>query len=181
MYRSDVGYVYGTHTIGGLLLLNLSPCESFTTLVNLLNRPLPLAFFTQDSGAMSRVYNLFLKAFKYKLPSLHQHISVVLNLQPAQYLESMFLTIFSLHCPLEVVCRIWDVYGFEGDAFLVRCAVGVLTVLESKLYGSGEEVVKLLGWQGSKVRWSLGDEDTFMEAVRGAGKETKQDEVGPNW
>ncbi|KAI5848738.1 hypothetical protein DFP73DRAFT_592350 [Morchella snyderi] len=181
MYRSDVGYVYGTHTVAGLLLLNQSPPETFTTLVNLLNRPLPLAFYTQDYGAMSRVYSLFLKAFKYKLPSLHAHITATLKLQPAQYLEAMFLTLFSLHCPLDIVCRIWDVYGFEGDAFLVRCAIGVLTVLESKLYGSAEEVVRLLGWQGAKVKWDVGNEDSFMGAVRAAGRETKEDEVGPNW
>lgn len=174
MYRSDVGYVYGTHTVAGLLLLNLSPEKAFMTLVNLLNRPLPLAFYTQDSGAMSRVYNLFLKAFKYKLPSLYQHIHVILCLSPPDYLEAMFLTLFSLHAPLEITSRIWDVYGFEGDTFLVRCAIGVMTVLESRLYGSQEEILGTLGW-GARTKWELGSEDVFMEAVRSAGKEEKEE------
>ncbi|KAL7274845.1 hypothetical protein RUND412_002229 [Rhizina undulata] len=169
MYRSDVGYVYGTHTVAGLLLLNLTPEQAFVTLANLLNRPLPLAFYTQDEGAMSRVYNLFLKAFKYKLPSLHQHINQTLRLPPSAYLEPMFLTLFSLHCPLDLTARIWDVYSFEGDSFLVRTAVGVLTVLESRLYGNREEVLKVLGWGAPK--WELGTEDVFMQVVRDAGKE----------
>lgn len=48
MYRSDVGYVYGTHVIAAILLLNLSPPKAFTALCNMLNRPVPLAFYTQD-------------------------------------------------------------------------------------------------------------------------------------
>lgn len=70
MYRSDVGYVYGTHVsilpskcsfaltnpslqaVAGTLLLNQSPEQAFITLANMLNRPLPLAFFTQDEGAV---------------------------------------------------------------------------------------------------------------------------------
>ncbi|CUS11672.1 unnamed protein product, partial [Tuber aestivum] len=52
MFRSNVGYVFGTHVVAGLLLLNLSPEKSFTTLVNLPNCPLPLAFYTQDEGAV---------------------------------------------------------------------------------------------------------------------------------
>ncbi|PWW73717.1 hypothetical protein C7212DRAFT_359559 [Tuber magnatum] len=170
MYRSDVGYVFGTHVVAGLLLLNLSPEQSFITLVNLLNRPLPLAFYTQDESAMSRVYNLFLKAFRYKLPSLYQHIHVILGLPPSMYLEAMFLTLFTLHCPIDIASRIWDIYSFEGDAFLVRTAVAVMTVLESRLYGDAKEVVSLLGWN-VKRRWELGKEDEFIAIVRFAGKE----------
>ena len=81
----------------------------------------------------------------------------------------MFLTLFSLHCPLDVTSRLWDVYVFEGDAFLVRTAIGVLTALEARLYGSREEVVGLLGWRAGV--WGVGREDEFLEVVRKAGKE----------
>lgn len=65
--------------------------------------------------------------------------------------------------------RLWDVYLFEGDAFLVRTAIGVMTALEPQLYGSRDEVVALLGWR-ARV-WRLGGEDEFLETVRAAGKE----------
>ncbi|KAA8900835.1 rab-GTPase-TBC domain-containing protein [Sphaerosporella brunnea] len=169
MYRSDVGYVYGTHTVAAMLLLNQSPEQAFLTLANMLNRPLPLSFFTQDEGAISRSYALFLKAFQYKLPSLHKHIHQNLRLQPNLYLEPMFLTLFSLHCPVDITSRIWDIYSFEGDSFLVRTAVGIMTVLESKLYGSRDEVLKILGWNAGIL--PLGKEDEFMAVVRSAGKE----------
>ena len=152
----------------------------------MLNRPMPLAFFTQDQSAvsrnflmsryqslnfeqMSRSYNLFVKAFQYKLPSLYRHVHLNLRIDPVLYLEPMFLTLFSLHCPVDVTSRIWDVYAFEGDSFLVRTAVGILMALESKLYGDRDEVLGILGWNTNA--WPLGKDDEFMNIVRSAGKE----------
>ena len=40
-------------TVAGMLLLNQSAEQAFVTLANMLNRPLPLAFFTQDDGAVT--------------------------------------------------------------------------------------------------------------------------------
>lgn len=85
------------------------------------------------------------------------------------YLEPMFMTCFALHAPPDLANRMWDVYAFEGDGFLVRAAIGVLMVLESRLYGSRDEVVGMLGW-GAK-QWKLGEEEEFMKIVRAAGKE----------
>lgn len=189
MYRSDVGYVYGTHVIAGLLLLSLPTDTAFIALANILNRPLPLAFYTQDESAISRAYALFLKAFQYKLPSLFAHIHRNLTIPPVAYLEPMWMTLFALHCPPDITNRLWDVYAFEGDAFLVRTAIAVLSALESKLYGSREEVMAVLGWSAT-ARWDLGAamgmvvgegeavgekaetvEEAFMKLVRAAGKE----------
>lgn len=80
----------------------------------------------------------------------------------------MFLTLFSLHCPVDVTSRLWDVYSFEGDSFLVRTAVAILMMLESKLYGSRNEVLDILGWNASV--YPLGRDDEFMAFVRSAGK-----------
>lgn len=118
---------------------------------------------------VGRSYSLFLKAFQYKLPSLYNHINNNLAIPPMAYLEPMFLTVFSLHCPVDIASRIWDVYAFEGDSFLVRTAVAVLTQLESKLYGNRQEILDVLGWDAPV--WNLGKEDEFMAVVRAAGKE----------
>lgn len=103
---------------------------------------------------------------------------MTLALPPPAYLEAMFSTLFSLHIPLDITSRIWDVYAFEGDAFLVRTAIGVLTALESRLYGSRDEVVALLGWRAGV--WGLGKEDDFLAVVRDAGKEEKEVPVAEN-
>ncbi|KAI9746826.1 MAG: hypothetical protein M1835_002376, partial [Candelina submexicana] len=55
MYRSDVGYVYGTHLIAALLSLTLpTPSSTFLLLANALNRPLPLCFHTNDPSGISQ-------------------------------------------------------------------------------------------------------------------------------
>ncbi|KAI9782484.1 MAG: hypothetical protein M1839_004970 [Geoglossum umbratile] len=171
MYRSDVGYVYGTHLMAAHLLLNLSPSSAFLTLANLLNRPLPLAFQTSDPTAISRAYTLVQRALAYKFPCLHTHLTRTLNLPPHTYLDPMFRTLFTLRLPLDIASRLWDVYVFEGDAFLVRTAVGVLGRLEARLYGGKEDVLKLLGWGVGRECWDVGAEDEFLLKVREAGKQ----------
>ncbi|KZF26786.1 RabGAP/TBC [Xylona heveae TC161] len=170
VYRPDLGYIYGTHRIAGVLLLNLSPSESFRTLANLLNRPLPLAFLTRDESAVHRAYDITLRALQYKLPRLYDHLCNHLMLHPDAFIEPLFTTLFTRCVPLDIVTRIWDVYVFEGDKFLVRTAVALLAKLESKLYGNRGEVLKEIGWS-STTTWDLGREDDFMMSVRSAGKE----------
>ncbi|KAF3930869.1 Drainin [Dactylella cylindrospora] len=166
VYRKDIGYTFGLHAVAANLLLNLAAPDAFQALANLLNRSLPLSFYIQDEPQITNIYNAFLRAFQYKLPSLYQHLHIKLQLPPPLYLEAMFTSLFSLHVPIDIATRLWDVYAFEGDAFLIRTAVAVLTVLEGRLYGSKEEVVALLGWEGAgcrdKSEWRLGKEDEFM-------------------
>ncbi|KAI9752930.1 MAG: hypothetical protein M4579_005416 [Chaenotheca gracillima] len=184
MYRSDVGYINGLHLIAALLLLNLSPAESFISLSNILNRPLPLAFLTNDPSAIHRAYSITLRALAYKFPALHTHLTTTLNLPPEKYLEPMFSTLFTRNLSIDIASRIWDVYVFEGDAFLVRTAVAILGKLEGRLYGGREEVQRILGWE-SAAEWDLGHEDAFMMWVRHAGKEEgrteqKQKSISPS-
>jgi hypothetical protein len=76
---------------------------------------------------------------------------------------------FTYNLPHEHVARLWDVFVFEGDKALVRGAVAILGILESKLYGSKEEIVSVIGWMNEQ-RWQVGSENEFIEAVREAGK-----------
>ena len=170
-YRSDVGYIHGTHLMTALLLLNLQPAAAFLTLANLLNRPLPLAFLTADAGATQRAYTLTLQTLAYKFPLLHEHLTSTLAIPPAAFLEPLFSTLMTRALSLDVVARVWDVYVFEGDGFLVRAAVAALGQLEPRLRGSSAEVLGLLGWGADQGVWDVGSEEEFMTAVRSAGKE----------
>ncbi|KAM0721836.1 hypothetical protein Q7P37_002761 [Cladosporium fusiforme] len=173
MYRSDVGYVYGTHLIAGLLCLHIStaePATAFVALANLLNRPTPLAFLVHDQTAMSRTYDLVLSTLKYKSPTLHAHLtSPSLDISPSELLDPLFRCLFAYNLPHTHAARVWDLYVFEGDKALVRSAVAVLAKLEPKLYGAREEVLDLLGW-GFEGRWELDSEEDFVNSVREAGK-----------
>lgn len=167
-YRSDVAYVYGTHHLAGLLVLNLPAEEAFITLANLLNRPMPLAFLVNDGTDIRRAMDLVLATLKYKMPRLHDHLtSPSLALDPEEWLAPFLMTLGAAHLGPEAVSRIWDVMVFEGDKAIVRAAVGMLSLLESRLYGDRDEVLKLFGWGAE--RWTMLDDEVMM-ATREAGK-----------
>ena len=176
-YRSDVGYIHGTHLIASLLLLNLpSPADAFVSLANVLNRPLPLSFLTADPSGCERAYSLTLQTLAYKNPHLYSHLFESLQFAPSDILEAMFQTLFCVGTGnvigLEEVSNIWDVFVFEGDKALIRAAVAVVSCLENKVIGRDtDEVRKLFGWDG-QGNMGVGLEE-FMKHFRGAGKEEK--------
>lgn len=170
MYRSDVGYVYGTHLVAGIVCPLLRPAEAFVLLANIMNRSLPLAFLVHDQPAMQRTYDYTLQTLRYKFAKLHDHLtSPGLNLKPEEYLDPMFRCLFAYNLPYEHAARIWDIFVFEGDKTFVRAAVAILGRLESKLYVDRDAVMELIGWRNENL-WDMGSEDDFIAAVREAGK-----------
>ncbi|KAF2725424.1 hypothetical protein K431DRAFT_280782 [Polychaeton citri CBS 116435] len=170
MYRSDVGYVYGIHLPAGILCRHMRPADAFVALANMLNRPLPMAFLIHDSAAMERAYDLVLGALKYKFSKLHGHLtSSTTGLKPEEYLDPLLRCLFAYNLPTAQVCRIWDIFVFEGDKALIRSAVAVLGKLESKLYGTKDEVLDVISWRNEQ-NWNFGSDDDLINAVREAGK-----------
>ncbi|KAL8931943.1 MAG: hypothetical protein Q9211_006632 [Gyalolechia sp. 1 TL-2023] len=181
MYRSDVGYSHGSHLFAALLFLTLpSAHATFTTLANLLNRPLPLAFLTGDPTACAKAYSLVFALLEHKYPRLHAHLFSpdALNIHPHEIFEPILRTLFlgpGGGLGIEAASRVWDVMVFDGDAAVVRTVVGVMGWLEARLFGSREEVMAVLGWRGGG--WGFDkDVDGFMKLVREAGKEKKMKE-----
>ncbi|KJZ80093.1 hypothetical protein HIM_00807 [Hirsutella minnesotensis 3608] len=179
MYRNDIGYVSGCNTIAALLLLNLPDVEtSFIALANILNRALPLSFLTSDRGAQASAYNIVLQMLRHKSGPLYEHLTKTLeDVEPEQYLGSLFTTIFTSHLAIDEAARLWDVYVFEGDALLVRAAIAVLLSREMALLGSktaGEIKVAMSRSESSKSSGravgEVGAEDRFIQSVRDAGK-----------
>lgn len=168
-YRSDVGYVYGAHSIAGLLVLNMSASAAFIALANLLNRPLALAFLVQDQPTMSRIYTTVLATIKYKMPRLHHHLTAPDTgfSTPQDWLHPFLATLGTHLLTPDSCSRLWDIAVFEGDKTFVRAAVGVLALLESRLYGPREEVLSLIGWGAQPLDF---DEEQVIVAIREAGK-----------
>ncbi|KAI5927507.1 hypothetical protein F4810DRAFT_267848 [Camillea tinctor] len=173
MYRSDIGYVSGCHTIAALLLLNLStPNAAFIALANILNRSLPLSFFASDAGAQASACNLVHQSLAAKSPKLDQHLcNRDLGLDPYTYLNSIFTSLFTRHLSLDECTRLWDVYVFEGDSVLIRAAVALLLDREMTLLGANtaKDVQNTLEVNNTKSA-VLGKDDEWMNKVRGAGK-----------
>ncbi|KAF3481825.1 telomerase reverse transcriptase [Arthroderma uncinatum] len=175
MYRSDVGYIHGIHTIAAILLLQLhTPSSAFLTLANALNRPLALAFLTSDPGATARAYSLASATLRLKFPRLSTHLCENLCLSDAQIWEPMFRSLFTNGLDVDHVSRIWDCWVFEGDRILFRAGVAVLGCLETQLLGlvPGEEgqrgAVDVLGWGGKQIA-RRGRSRSSMDSVASEG------------
>jgi hypothetical protein len=189
-YRSDVGYFYGIQLIAALLLLQLpTPGEAFILLANCLNRPTPLAFQTNDSPTTGRAYNHAISTLGVKFPRLHEYLfgsmeQGGLGFSGEEVFEPMFRTIFSNGLDVDRLCRLWDIWVFEGDRTLIQAAVGVLGSLQTQLFdirGSTDlkrrNIQEMLGWgpfnrQPQSGHWNLhtlGDEERFVEEIRLAG------------
>lgn len=55
------------------------------------------------------------------------------------------MPLFLDHLPFEACARVWDVIVLEGDAFLYRAALGILGVLEPRLFfPDKKELLELL-------------------------------------
>ena len=56
------------------------------------------------------------------------------HISPSAYLDDWILPLFLNHLPFEACARIWDVLLLEGDSFLYRTALAILTILEPRLF-----------------------------------------------
>jgi hypothetical protein len=154
MYRSDVGYIHGLHTIAALLVLQFpTPASAFVAMANALNRPLPVAFLTWDRGAMARSYTLASDTLRYKFPRLHTHLAETLQLSNEEIWEPIFRSLLTNGLDLERISRVWDCWVFEGDRVMIRSAVAILGCLQAQLFSfqSNDEQSRLivrdvLGW-----------------------------------
>lgn len=169
-------------TIIALLLLNMpTPARTFVTLCNILNRPLPHAFITQDPSAKCKYLNLAMTTLKAKIPTLSLHMNsperptIALSLQPDVYLDETFTSLFTRTLDLESMTRLWDVWVFEGDAILVRAAVALFTCTETRLYGcdTKEDVMAVLRHPDVGKLDTIADNERWMCAVRDAGRGVK--------
>lgn len=132
IYRPDVGYVQGMSFIGAVLSLNMEPSDAFACFANLLNYPCHRAAFTLDQKRMNTYYKVYSSALAHKLPKVFSHFTVA-GLSPDLYLLDWLYTIYAKAMPLDVACRVWDVFLRDGDEFLFRTALGVLHLYQEEL------------------------------------------------
>lgn len=132
VYRSDIGYVQGMSFIGAVLTLNMSPNDAFICFANLLNNPCHRAAFTLNQKQMNVYYKVFTNALANKIPKVHLHFCTT-GLSPDFYLLDWLYTIFAKAMPLDVACRVWDIFIRDGDEFLFRTALGILRMYQDDL------------------------------------------------
>ncbi|KAJ8962460.1 hypothetical protein NQ314_005722 [Rhamnusium bicolor] len=124
-YRPDVGYVQGMSYIAAILILNMEQFDAFICFANLLNQPLHLSAFTLNQTQMQAYYNAYNQVFIYNLPKLYSHFEKS-GLTPDLYLLDWIYTIFAKAMPLDIACRVWDIFLRDGFEFIFRTALGIL-------------------------------------------------------
>lgn len=131
-YRPDVGYVQGMSFIAAVLLLNMDVADAFKCFANLLNRPCQVAFFRIDEGLMKAYVQTYEEFFTENMPNLHKYF-IRNKLTSDLYLYDWIFTLFTKSLPLDVACRVWDVFYRDGEEFLFRTALGILKMHEEVL------------------------------------------------
>ncbi|XP_059488575.1 TBC1 domain family member 14-like [Neocloeon triangulifer] len=131
-YRPDVGYVQGMSFIAAVLILNLEPADAFVCFANMLNRPCQRAFFCLDEAAIAAYFATYNDLLAENLPHLSRHFTQQ-ALTPDLYLLDWMYTMFSRSMPLDLTCRVWDLYLRDGEEFLFRAALGVLHLYQDTL------------------------------------------------
>ncbi|XP_028844076.1 TBC1 domain family member 12 [Denticeps clupeoides] len=131
-YRPDVGYVQGMSFIAAVLILNLEEADAFIAFANLLNKPCQMAFFRVDHELMLKYFAAFEVFFDENLPRLFQHFQSN-TLTPDLYLIDWIFTLYSKSLPLDVACRVWDVFCRDGEEALFRTGLGILRLYQDVL------------------------------------------------
>ncbi|XP_056222531.1 TBC1 domain family member 12-like isoform X3 [Seriola aureovittata] len=131
-YRPDVGYVTGMSSIAAVLILNMDEVEAFISFSNLINRPCQLAFYRVDQPLMYRYFGAFQVFLEETLPHLFLYFQSV-GVTPDLYLLDWILSLYTKPLPLDVACRVWDVFFRDGEEFLFRTALGILRLYQNVL------------------------------------------------
>lgn len=81
---------------------------------------------------MNTYYTLYNDFFRENLPKLFSHFEKH-NLTSDLYLVDWIYTLYSRSLPLDVACRVWDVFLRDGEEFLFRSALGILRLYQEVL------------------------------------------------
>lgn len=169
MYRSDVGYVYGTSTSAALLLLNLpTPLDTFIALSNLLNRPLSLSFHTSDTVATKRACSLLFSILMQKAPRLYSHLtSPSVKINPEFIFRGLLTSMGTAYLSVDNAARLWDIMVFEGDAIVLRATAAYLINIEAQLFSADttQQILELFMRNPLVI-----DEDKWLTSLKSVSK-----------
>jgi hypothetical protein len=72
---------------------------------------------------MHAYYAAYNDFFHENLPRLYTHL-IESSLSADLYLLDWLYTVFAKAMPLDVACRVWDVFLRDGEEFLFKAALG---------------------------------------------------------
>jgi len=130
-YRPDVGYVQGMSFLAAMLLLTMDTFPAFVALANLLHSHYFLSFFAMDMHEVRVRFAVFEELLAEQLPQLFRSFRR-LGVTTDVFLLNWLMTLFAKSLPIDITSRIWDNYLLQGEAFMLRAALGVLKWLSAQ-------------------------------------------------
>lgn len=143
--RAEIPYSFSLMGIAAVLLLYLNEPEIVETMFHIIKPgSLVHAILSGNERVASAYYVSFSEIFRRKFARLCEHFDKV-GLDDTSILNPMISSLFTTVFPTpEATARTLDVFFFEGDAFLLRAALGILRINEAYLYGSKDAILEQL-------------------------------------
>jgi hypothetical protein len=126
LHDREVGYCQGSAFIVGLLLMQQMPEEdAFATFVQLMVDYRLREMFKPSMSELGLCMYQLECLVQELLPEIHTHFQTQ-SFHTSMYASSWFLTLFATTFPLNMACRIFDVFLLEGIEAIFRVAVAIL-------------------------------------------------------
>jgi TBC1 domain family member 14 len=78
------------------------------------------------------------------------------QISPAVYLPGWIKPVFLDHLPFDACAHIWDILVLEGDSFLFRVSIAILSAIASRLYfPDRKELLEVLRFFELQSRYQL--------------------------
>eukprot|EP00127_Corallochytrium_limacisporum_P000258 Clim_evm5s9 gene=Clim_evmTU5s9 len=125
-YEPEVGYVQGMSYLACMLLLSLDEFEAFRSMATMLNRPVLRDVYTLSREKLDDYIDCFDIILANHNSELARHMSEI-GLRADMFVIDWFMTLYSKSLNIDLSSRIWDIYMLEGEGFLFRVAVGLVS------------------------------------------------------
>lgn len=117
--------------VGVLLATGLSENESFWVLVQIVEKYMPIDYFSVMSGVMVD-QEILTFLIKMKLSKMYAHM-VSLDVDPSHFSIQWFVCMFAYNLRREVVVRLWDIFFLEGCTFIFKIAMAIMKMAEKSM------------------------------------------------
>ncbi|EJD50152.1 RabGAP/TBC [Auricularia subglabra TFB-10046 SS5] len=130
---ADVRYQADLAIIAGNLALQCPEEEAFWTLVQLMESHLR-GYFAVIPVQLDVDAALFAKALDVADSALSLRLFADLRVPPPELCQAWFLSLFARTLPIDILHRVWDIFLFDGPAFLFRVGLAILHLVRRQLF-----------------------------------------------
>ena len=117
--------------VGILLATGLSENESFWVLVQIIEKYMPIDYFSVMSGVMVD-QEILTFLIKMKLSKMYA-LMVSFEVDPSHFSVQWFVCMFAYNLRKEVIFRLWDIFFLEGSTFIFKIAMAIMKMAEKSM------------------------------------------------